>query len=462
MTVPANIFRAYDIRGIADTELTAKNIERIGKAIGSLALESGQNTLLSGADGRLSSPSLSVALQKGILSTGCNLVHLGIIPTPLLYFATHETAFSSGIMLTASHNPAEYNGIKMVNRRTCLNPEQIQLLRQRIELGGFTTGKGALTSLDIKDAYIQRVTSDIELKRPLRLVVDCGNAVPCLIAPDLFEALGCHVTKLFCEVDGHFPNHHPDPTCAENLVELIASVRQEQADLGIAFDGDGDRVIMVTNSGTVIDTDRLLMLFIRAILPKYQNPGEEKPSVVFDVKCSNLLVPMIQALNGKPVINRSGHSFMKQTMLETGAVVGAEFSAHVFIKDRWYGFDDGMYVAARFLELLAAGSDDAETMLQSLPASIVTPELRIAVSDDRKFDLMERIARVAKFPNGTVNLLDGVRADFKDGWGLIRASNTTPALLLRFEANSEQSLHAIQQLFRELLRKVDNQLDIGF
>ena len=305
MPVPANIFRAYDIRGIADTELTVKNIECIGKAIGSLALESGQDTLLFGADGRLSSPSLSVALQKGILSTGCNLVHLGIIPTPLLYFATHETAVSSGLILTASHNPAEYNGIKMVNRRTCLNPEQIQLLRQRIELGGFSSGKGTLTALDLKDAYMQRVTRDIELKRPLRLVVDCGNAVPCLIAPDLFEALGCHVTKLFCEVDGHFPNHHPDPTCAENLVALIASVRQEQADLGIAFDGDGDRVIMVTNAGNVIDTDRLLMLFIRSILPKYQTPGAEKPSVVFDVKCSNLLVPMIRSVPHRKTSRRA-------------------------------------------------------------------------------------------------------------------------------------------------------------
>lgn len=460
--LPESMFRAYDIRGIAGKDLTCDNIYLIGLAIGSFALELDQQEIYLGADGRLSSPELGASLRQGLLDAGCDIIDLGIIPTPLLYFATHTGNCSSGVMLTASHNPADYNGIKMVRNRSCLTPAQIQALRERsllIMAGSYKVSaprQGTVRNLDIKAAYLARISEDIRLKRPLRVVVDCGNAVPGLVAPDLFEGLGCEVTALYCEVDGRFPNHHPDPTVASNLDALIREVRRSHADLGIALDGDGDRVVLVTNLGSIIDTDRLLMLFVRDILPRY--PGGK---VVFDVKCSNLLAGEITACGGVALMSRSGHSFMKQTMQDSGAVVGGEFSAHIFIKDRWFGHDDGLYVAARFLEILASSDVCAETMLRSLPRSVVTPELRIEVQEEQKFLLMERIAQLASFPRAQISRLDGIRADFKDGWGLIRASNTTPALLLRFEASSRQSLEAIEKAFRELIKQVDQQLDFS-
>lgn len=456
-TLSATIFRAYDIRGIVDLDLNPAGIEQIGKALASLALEAGESTLLFGCDARLSAPRLKAPLLKGVLSTGMNVVDLGVIPTPLLYFAAHNSPWQSGLMLTASHNPANYNGIKIIHRRNCLSPEQIQQIRLRAEQGDFRQGSGQLESRDFIPDYLARLQQDIRLDRSLKVVVDCANAVTSLVAPRLFEALGCEVTPLFCELDGHFPNHPPDPTVAENLSALISEVRAQNADLGVAFDGDGDRVVMVTDAGNIIDTDRLLMLFIPTLLPQY-----EHPRVVFDVKCSTLLGPLIRQYGGTAVMSRSGHSFMKQSMHESEAVIGAEFSAHVFIRDRWYGYDDGVYAAARFLELLSRQAHSADTLLQALPRSIVTPELRIDVSEDRKFQLMERIKALASFPQGQLNVLDGVRVDFADGWGLIRASNTTPALLLRFEARSRQSLQAIQAMFRELLMQVDNRLVLGF
>jgi phosphomannomutase / phosphoglucomutase len=458
--LPETIFRAYDIRGIAGTDLTVDSVHLIGRAIGRLAQVNGHSRILFGADARLSSPALAAALKDGILGEGCDVMDLGTIPTPLLYFATHTTDISSGVMLTASHNPADYNGIKIVRNRHCLTPAQIQGIREQAlaltAASDAPTTRGILDTLDIVPAYIQRVCSDIRLHRRLKVVVDCGNAVPGMLAPRLLSALGCDVVPLYCEVDGHFPNHHPDPTITSNLRDLIRTVKTQKADLGIGLDGDGDRVVMVTNEGHVIDTDRLLMLLVRDIVPRYQHP-----KVVFDVKCSNLLEGEIRACGGEPVMSRSGHSFMKHKMLESGAVVGGEFSAHVFIKDRWYGYDDGFYVAARFLELLAASNLSAEQMLRSLPGSIVTPELRIDVGETRKFVLMEQLAAMADFPMARINRLDGIRADFNDGWGLIRASNTTPALLLRFEASSRQSLLQIQDAFRQLLKRVDPALDFA-
>ena len=456
------MFRAYDIRGIAGRDLTEDSIYLIGLAIGSYALEFANPTLYFGSDARLSSPALAVALKRGLLDAGCDIIDLGIVPTPLVYFATHTGACSSGVMLTASHNPADYNGIKIVRSRACLTAEQIQGIRERsltIEAGqykGFTGRQGSITTQDISGDYIARVCADIKPGRRLRVVVDCGNAVPGVLAPALLQALGCEVVPMFCELDGHFPNHHPDPTEATNLASLIGEVRGRHADLGIALDGDGDRVILVTDQGRIIDTDRLLMLLVRHILPQY-----DQPKVVFDVKCSNLLAGEIARHGGQPVMSRSGHSFMKQMMHETGAVLGGEFSAHVFIKDRWFGYDDGFYVAARFLEILAASTETADTMLASLPLSVVTPELRIDVDEAQKFELMHRIAQLASFPAAQVSHLDAVRDDFADGWGLIRASNTTPALLLRFEASSQQSLHTIADAFRCLLQQVDPQLDFS-
>jgi len=456
--IPPDIFRAYDIRGIAGEDLTTDVIEVIGKALATLALEAGEHTVLFGADGRLSSPILREHLLSGLLSTGLNVVDLGTIPTPLLYFASFTTPWSSGLMLTASHNPADYNGIKILRQRTCLTPAQIQQVRDRAVSGHFLVGQGNLSKRDVAADYIARLQRDIPLQRPLRVVVDCANAVPALVAPALFAALGCEVVPLFCELDGRFPHHHPDPTVAANLTALIEAVKHQGADLGIALDGDGDRVVMVTEQGNAIDTDRLLMLFIKDILPRCPAASP----VVYDVKCSTQVPRLILALGGTPVMSRSGHSFMKQKMQESGAAIGAEFSAHVFIKERWFGYDDGLYVAARFLEILARSQDSAETMLRALPQSIVTPELRIDVSDERKFQLMERILEKANFPQATINVLDGIRVDFADGWGLIRASNTTPALLLRFEATSRHALLAIQSMFRDLLREVDDHLVLSF
>jgi len=456
--VPPGIFRAYDIRGIAGSDLNVDVIERIGKAMASLALESGEHTVLFGADGRLSSPVLREALLRGILSTGLHVVDLGTIPTPLLYFASFTTPWQSGLMLTASHNPADYNGIKIIRRRHCLTPQQIQEIRRRADSGHFLTGTGTLRRHALADDYIAHLRREIQLQRPLKVVVDCASAVPALVAPTLFRALGCEVIPLFCELDGHFPHHPPDPTVAANLSALIDAVALHGADAGIALDGDGDRVVVVTDRGTPVDTDRLLMLFIKDILPRCPPASR----VVYDVKCSTQVPRLISALGGVPVMSRSGHSFMKQSMQESGAVIGAEFSAHVFIRDGWFGYDDGLYVAARFLELLARSADSAEALLAALPPSVVTPELRIEVSDERKFELMSRIVALAHFPQATVNVLDGLRVDFADGWGLIRASNTTPALLLRFEACSHQALNAIQGLFRELLRQVDTQLMVDF
>lgn len=456
-SLSAAIFRAYDIRGIVDTQLNEHTIVLIGKSLASIALEAGETTVLFGCDARLSSPRLRAPLLQAMLSTGLNVVDLGTIPTPLLYYAAYTSPWASGLMLTASHNPADYNGIKIVHQRTCLTPIQIQQIRIRALREDFAQGTGSLQTLDIVNDYIARLQRDIQLKRKLKVVVDCANAVPGIVAPALFEALGCEVIPMFCDLDGRFPNHHPDPTVAANLSALIAQVRSSKADLGIALDGDGDRVVAVTNAGNIIDTDRLLMLFIKDILPRY-----EQPNVVYDVKCSTLLGQLIRDCGGNPIMSRSGHSFMKQTMQESNAVVGAEFSAHVFIKDRWYGYDDGLYVAARFIELLSLQAESAETLFQRLPRSVVTPELRIEVREDEKFVLMERIKSVANFPQGTVCVLDGIRVDFEDGWGLVRASNTTPALLLRFEAQSRQSLQLIQTLFRELLMEVDNQLVLNF
>lgn len=460
--VSASMFRAYDIRGIAGKDLTEDSIYLIGLAIGSYAIEFNKPQLYFGADGRLSSPALARALKKGLLDAGCDIIDLGIVPTPLMYFATHTGDCTSGVMLTASHNPADYNGIKIVRSRACLTPEQIQSIRERSlaieakKYKGFSGRKGSITTQDLGPDYLARVCANVKLERRLRVVVDCGNAVPGILAPALLRQLGCDVTPIYCDLDGSFPNHHPDPTVASNLDSLINEVKARHADLGIALDGDGDRVVLVTDQGNIIDTDRLLMLLVCDILPRYDHPN-----VVFDVKCSNLLAGEIARHGGQPIMSRSGHSFMKQMMHETDAVIGGEFSAHIFIKDRWFGYDDGFYVAARFLEILAAGNQSADDMLQSLPQSVVTPELRIDVEEDRKFELMERIAQLACFPLARVSRLDGIRADFQDGWGLIRASNTTPALLLRFEASSRQSLQVIEDAFRQLLKQVDQQLDFS-
>ncbi|GJM12741.1 MAG: phosphoglucomutase [Pseudohongiella sp.] len=455
--IPASIFRAYDIRGIADTQLTTDNIKLIGQALGSEAIDQGITSLLVGYDGRLSSPHLSIALIEGIRSSGCNVVCVGLVPSPLLYFATYKTDFASGVMLTASHNPANYNGLKIVFNRTSLAANQIQSIRARIENGQLITGEGEFSELEIDQDYIADIESRIQLNAPLKVVIDCGNAVPGKIAPELFRALGCDVHPIFCDIDGNFPNHHPDPTVPENLRALSAAVLEKNADVGIALDGDGDRVGLITNAGTFVDADRMMMLLVQSILPKYLGRA-----VVFDVKCSSKLGAMISKLGGNPVMHRSGHSFMKQKMEETDAILGGEFAAHIFIKDNWMGFDDGLYVAARLLQIISESSQTSEELFSQFSTGFSTSEIKVEVQEERKFHLMDRIFEIADFPGAKLITLDGLRVEYADGWGLVRASNTSPALLLRFEADTPERLDEIQAGIRSLLHRADKNLEIGF
>lgn len=455
--IPANIFRAYDIRGVVDEQLTPMAIHTLGRAIASEALDAGIQSLLIGYDGRLSSPAFSRSLIDGVLACGCNVIDLGLVPTPLLYFATHTSPADSGIMLTASHNPANYNGLKAVFRRHCLAENQIQALRRRIDQGAFASGAGDYHELNIREAYSLDVCERIQLKRRLRIVIDCGNAVPGIIAPTLFRRLGCDVSTLYCDVDGHFPNHHPDPTVPANLANLSARVVSEGADLGLAFDGDGDRLGVVTASGHPVAADHLLLLLAEAILPHY--PGAD---VVFDVKCSSELDRLVRELGGNPVMHRSGHAPMKQKMVETGAPLGGEFAAHFFIKDRWYGFDDGLYTAARILEIVSALPHSLGQELAHLQTLIGTAEIKVPIAEEAKFAVMAELRRAARFPGARLITLDGLRVEYPDGWGLVRASNTSPALLLRFEAASNERLEEIKQSFKALIRTVDKTLDLEF
>lgn len=455
--IPAAIFRAYDIRGLVGSELTNQSIMLIAKAVASEALDAGITQLLVGYDGRSSSPNFSQALIEGILSTGCSVVNIGQVPTPLLYFGTYTSGIDSGVMLTASHNPANYNGLKMVFNQTSLAASKISQIKTRVEQHKFATGKGEYSELTLQNDYLQAISSRIKLGRKLRVVVDCGNAVPGTIAPDVFRALGCDVTPIFCEVDGRFPNHHPDPTVEANLADLKSRVLTEQADLGIAFDGDGDRVAIVTDRGEAIPADRLLMLLAKHIMPDY--PGE---SVIFDVKCSSTLPSLISSLNANPVMHSSGHSLMKKKMVSSNAPLGGEYAAHFFIKDRWFGFDDGIYAAARVVEILSNLPHYASEEFASFPILVSTPEIKIPVAETRKFALMDKILKHADFTNAKMILIDGLRVEFPDGWGLVRASNTSPALLLRFEADTRQRLKEIQALFKALIRSADTSLDLNF
>ncbi len=455
--VPAEIFRAYDIRGIVGDQLDGDLVRRIGQAVGSEALALGIDTLLAARDGRLSSPELFEALGAGIRASGCNVVSLGVAPTPVLYFATHTSPHDSGVMMTASHNPSDYNGLKPVFRRTSMDSDQIQQIRLRVEQDRFAHGAGQIGELSVLEDYLSFIAADVRPQRPLKVVIDCANAVPAVVAPALFERLGCEVVALHSELDGNFPNHHPDPTVSENLAELCREVVAGKADFGVAFDGDGDRLGLVDETGTVIEAESILQLLAEDILPRY--PGAD---IVYDVKCSTRLPRRIRELGGEPCMRRSGHSFMKLAMRETGAPLGGELSAHIFIKDRWFGFDDGVYAAARVAELLAARLEPASVALRASREGCRTEELRLPVPEARKFVLMDRIVELADFEQVEIIKIDGLRVEYADGWGLIRASNTTPALLCRFEADSRERLEAIQADFRKLILRADDSLQPPF
>lgn len=454
--IPSEIFRAYDIRGTTDI-LVPEVARQIGKAIGSEALERGHKTLVIGRDGRLSSPDLCRALISGIRSVGCNVISIGLVPTPLTYYATHLLETGAGVMLTGSHNPGNYNGFKIVLDGGAISGEMIQALRYRIEANKFSTGEGSLVEKDVSKEYMQTICDDVRLSRPMHVVVDAGNGAAGEVGPALLKKLGCRVESLYCEIDGNFPNHHPDPSQPKNLMDLIAAVKSNKADLGIAFDGDGDRLGLITSEGMIIWPDRQMMLFAKDVLSR--NPGGE---IVYDVKCTRHLAKVITDNGGKATMWKTGHSLIKSKLRESGALLAGEMSGHIFFKERWYGFDDALYSAARLLEILSKESASSHKIFASLPDSVNTPELNVKLKEGEHFRFMDKLVDEAQFDDAKVITIDGLRVEFEYGWGLVRASNTTPTLVLRFEADSEDNLQKIQNRFRELLLKVDDQLDLPF
>ncbi|SHA18112.1 Phosphoglucosamine mutase [Bathymodiolus thermophilus thioautotrophic gill symbiont] len=451
MFISKSIFQAYDIRGIVEQELTLEVVKLIGLAIGSESIAKGERGVVVGRDGRLSGIELMDALKAGLKQSGCHVVDIGMVPTPLVYYAAHTTAATSGVMITGSHNPPQYNGFKIMIAGETLSGERIQALYQRIQDNDFSTGHGTSTKVDIEQDYIERITHDLTLDKPLHIVVDAGNGIAGNIAPKLYEQLGAKVTKLFCLVDGNFPNHHPDPAKLDNLKDLIEEVKNTNADMGFAFDGDGDRLGLIDNKGTVIWADRQMILYARDILNRNQGA-----KIVFDVKCSSRLPKDIIEHGGKAIMSRTGHSFIKAKLKETGAALGGEMSGHIFFKERWYGFDDALYAGARLLEILSKTDQTCAQIFADLPDSFNTPEINIPFEQQgQQFDAMDRLSKNIHFPNADITTIDGVRVDYDNGWGLVRPSNTTPCLVLRFEADDEKTLGAIQEKFKVWLANND-------
>lgn len=458
VSLTPTIFRAYDIRGIVDQTLTEEDVFLIGKALGSIAHDQGIKQIAVARDGRISGPKLIQALSKGILSTGCDVLDIGMVPTPVLYYAAHSLPDHSGVMLTGSHNPAEYNGLKMVLKGITIAEAGITELYDRIISNRLLNGQGDHQSIDLTAGYIEAVCQSVHLARPLKIVVDAGNGVTGSIAPALFRALGCEVQTLFCDIDGHFPNHHPDPGEPQNLQDLIHAVKAQYADLGFAFDGDGDRLGVVTNEGDIIYPDRLLMLYAQALLS--EQPGA---TIIYDVKCTYHLADLIRSLGGEPLIWRTGHSLIKKKLAETNAALAGEMSGHFFFKDRWNGFDDALYAGARLLEILAQRSQTCAEVFAGVPNSINTPELKVMVNEDEKFALMQALINKAAFNDAKdIMTIDGLRVNFADGWGLVRPSNTSPYLILRFEAINEPRLAHIQNLFKTWMLSVKPDLVLPF
>jgi len=455
---PRRVFRDYDIRGRAGDEIDDAFAAALGKVLGTLALEQGEDTLAVGVDGRTSSPALGAALIDGIVASGCDVIDIGTVPTPVLNFALQPPGEThSGVMVTASHNPAEDNGFKIIINNHVLSSNEILDLHTRMEEQTALSGAGDATGRDVTAAYLDAIIRDILPPGGLRIVVDCGNGVTGLVAPDLFRRLDCEVIELHCEVDGRFPNHAPDPTIAANLAELISAVTTQGADLGLAFDGDGDRLVAVTGSGRIVWPDELLMIFVKDILTRF--PGAD---VVFDVKCSRRLQNLVSSHGGRPVMWKTGHAHMRNKIAEAGAPVGGEFSGHLFFNDRWHGFDDGLYAAARLLEIIGLREQSLDDIVATFPATVATQEIKVAVSDEEKFAFVEALRLAGNFGDGAIIAIDGIRVEYPDGWGLIRASNTAPALTLRFEADSQEALQRIQGIFKAQLHKLDQHLSLDF
>lgn len=453
-TFPSVVFRDYDIRGLAGSQLTAEFAHKLGKALATKALDLGEHSLIVGCDGRNSSGELTEALEQGILTTGCHVIHLGQVPTPLLNYATHELSETDcGIMVTASHNPAEYNGFKMFFKRHALCGDEILSLKSELEKDFPEMNPGELEVRDLSEEYVENIANDIVPADDLKIVLDAGNGVAGKHACRVLEAIGCEVIPLYCDVDGDFPNHPPDTSVAENLADLIACVKESNANLGIALDGDGDRMVAISESGKIIWPDELLMIFARDVVSRH--PGAD---VVFDVKSTNRLNSLISSYGGRPVMWKTGHSHMYNKILECEAPVGGEYSGHIFFHDRWHGFDDGTYAAARLIEIMAIREQGLDEMVAGFETRYSTSEIKIEVPDEEKFSVMDKFVSNHGFEAGNISTIDGLRIDLPEAWGLIRASNTSPALTLRFEADSTESLEKIQAAFRQQLESIDNKL----
>ena len=456
---PAAVFKAYDIRGTVPDLIDARFARALGAALAATAREQGVQTLVVGRDGRLSSEMLSQALQEGMLEGGVDTVDIGQVPTPLVYFAAHTLQTGSGVAITGSHNPPKYNGFKMMMGGRALYGEDVQALARRMNGGTDAPAPrpGVRRELDLVAAYITRIASGVKLARPMKIAIDCGNGVAGAIAPQLFRALGCEVTELFCEVDGTFPNHHPDPAEPKNLQDLIHCLATTDCELGLAFDGDGDRLGVVTKSGQIIWPDRQLVLFARDVLER--NPGA---TIIYDVKCSRHVGLSVEAAGGEPLMWKTGHSLVKAKLAETGAPLAGEMSGHIFFKERWYGFDDGLYTGARLLEIVSRFSD-AGAPLEALPQDVSTPELKLEMEEGQPFTLVQALQEQGQFPGATrVVTIDGVRAEYPDGFGLARPSNTTPVVVLRFEAQTAEALARIQGDFRREFAKLAPHASLPF
>ncbi|HQR09683.1 MAG TPA: phosphomannomutase/phosphoglucomutase [Casimicrobiaceae bacterium] len=456
-TLPREIFKAYDIRGIVGKSLTPAVVRAVGQALGSLALDRGRDTFAIGRDGRLSGPELLAALSDGIRAAGANVIDLGMVATPMTYFAAHHLETGCSVMVTGSHNPPDYNGLKMVVAGDTLSGDDIQALRARVEDGRLRVGSGGYREVDIVPSYLDRIVGDLKLARPMHVAVDCGNGVAGAFAPALYSRLGCTVVPLYCEVDGRFPNHHPDPSQPANLRDLIARLAQGDCELGLAFDGDGDRLGVVTREGRVIYPDRQLMLFAADLLGR--QPGA---TVIYDVKSTRNLKPWIARHGGVPMLWKTGHSLIKGKMKEVHAALAGEMSGHTFFGERWFGFDDGLYAGARLLEILSRHADPS-AILDALPDALSTPELNVACAEGEPHALIATMQATASFPGADeVIRIDGLRVEYPDGFGLARASNTTPVIVLRFEADNPAALARIQDAFRDVLARAKPGIRLPF
>ena len=452
MDINPHIFRANDIRGIAYEDLDEKVVVSLGKSLGSEAKDRGINKFIIGRDGRLSSPDIFEWLSSGVLSSGCDVIDIGVVTSPMFYHSTHTLDTSSGVVITGSHNPKEYNGFKMVFNKNSTTSEEILGLKKRILENNYHIGKGVLKREDVKETYINKILEHINLNEKLKISIDCGNGSAGIVAKEIYERLGCDVDELYGDLDGSFPNHHPDPSKLDNMEDLMRSVKENGSSVGLAFDGDADRLGVISADGEMIYPDRQMILFARQVINN--NPHAK---IVFDVKCSKLLPDEILKLKGEPLICKTGHTFIKQKIRETNALLGGEMSGHIFFNDRWPGFDDGIYAGARILEIIAESKDN--NVFSTIPKIVSTPEINISAADEKKFNIVEEFIKNSVFIDANIVDIDGIRVEFSKGWGLLRASNTSPFLVLRFEAETDTYLEEIKNIFYENLKNIINDLE---